>query len=122
MKARWWFVIAGSIVALVLSMMAGCPVYNVWQQGLSGEAALKKAGQTRKILVEQARAEKESAAIRAEAIAIIGQAAKEFPEYRKQEFLGAFAEALQNGSIDKIIYVPTEANVPVMEAGRTIAE
>ena len=96
--------------------MAGCPVYNVWQQGLAGEAKLKRAVQERKILIEQAKAEKESASIRAEAIAIVGQAAKDFPEYRLQEFLGAFAEALNNGNIEKIIYVPTEANLPILEA------
>ena len=98
--------------------MVGCPKYNVWQQGLSGEALLKKAEQTRKIQLEQAKVEEQSASHRANAIKILGKAAKDFPEYRLQEFLGAFAEALQNGSIHKIIYVPTEANIPIMEASR----
>ena len=47
-------------------------------------------------------------------------AAKDFPEYRMQEFLGAFGEALQSDNIDKIIFVPTEANIPVTEAGRSV--
>ncbi len=107
-------------IVLILALMVGLPLYGVWQQGLSGEAALAKAKQTRQILIEQARAEKDSAEIRAEAISIIGQAAKDFPEYRLQEFIGAFAEALNNGKIEKIIYVPTEANIPIMEAGRLL--
>jgi len=105
-------------VALILSAMFGIPVYNVWQQGLSGEADLRKAEQTRLILVEQAKAEKESATYRADAIAIVGQAAKDFPEYRFQEFLGAFGEAFREGNIEQIIYVPTEGMVPIMEATR----
>lgn len=106
------------VVGIIITMMVGLPLYGVWQQGLSGEASLAKAQQTRKILIEQAKAERESAEIRAEAIKIMGQAAKDFPEYRLQEFMAAFAEALNNDSIEKIIYVPTEANIPILEAGK----
>lgn len=117
----------GSIVLLVILGgvalgMWGCPNYSVWQQEKSGEAALAKASQERMILVEQAKAEMESAKIRAEAIEIIGQAAKDFPEYRAQEFIGAFAEALQQGKINQIIYVPTEGNIPILEAGRRVQD
>ncbi len=122
MKNNTVFLSTTGIVVLILitiaSVMYIVPKYRVWQQGLSGEAALAKAEQTKRILIKQAQAEKESAAIRAEAIKIIGQAAKDFPEYRTQEFIGAFAEALNNGSIDQIIYVPTEANIPITEANR----
>lgn len=96
--------------------MAGCPQYKVYEQRLHGEAELARAHQNRQILVQQAQAEKEAATLRAEAIAIVGQAAKDFPEYRTQEFIGAFAEAMHNGRINQIIYVPTEANIPILEA------
>lgn len=107
-----------AIIGTIITLMIGLPLYGVWQQGLSGEATLAKAQQTRKILIEQARAERDSAEIRAEAIKIMGLAAQEYPEYRLQEFIGAFAEALNNGNIQKIIYVPTEANIPILEAGK----
>ena len=100
--------------------LAGCPVYNVWQQGLAGKAALERAQQERQILVEQAKAELESAEIRSKAISVVGKAAQQYPEYRLQEFLGAFAETLQKGDIDQIIYIPTEANIPLMEATRFV--
>lgn len=115
------------VVILVVVMIAvfaiglllfGLPTWNVWRSGLSGEAKLKQAEQTRMILVTQAKAEKEAAQLRADAIAIVGKAAKEYPEYRRQEFLGAFAEALKDGKINQIMYVPTEANIPVTEATR----
>ncbi len=108
------------ILGLIAGGMAGIPKYKVWQQGLAGLAQLRKAEQNRQIQIEQAKAEKESAQFRASAIEIVGKAAQDYPEYRYQEFLGAFAEALQNGDIDKLIFVPTEANIPITEAGRTI--
>ena len=101
--------------------MWGCPQYNVYTQRLQGEAALSKAEGQRQILVTQAHAEREAAALRAEAIKIVGQAAKDFPEYRQQEFIGAFAEALKDGHVAQIIYVPTEANIPIIEPGRIAA-
>ena len=105
-----------AIVFLVGGLMVGLPIYSVWQQGLKGQATLKRAEQERRVLVQQAEAEREAAVARSDAIKIVGQAAKDFPEYRLQEFIGAFAEALQNEGIEKIIYVPTEANIPIIEA------
>lgn len=106
------------LTALITGGMWGCPQYNVYQKRLSGEAMLAHANAAREVLVAQARAEKEAAALRAEAIKIVGQAAKDFPEYRQQEFIGAFAEALKDGKVNQIIYVPTEANIPIIEAGK----
>lgn len=79
---------------------------------------MKRAEQTKQIMIETARAEKEAAVLRAEAIAIIGAAAQDYPEYRTQEFIGAFGDALRDGAIEQIIYVPTEANIPILEAGK----
>lgn len=111
-------VFAAPILLLLIFMLWAWPQYKVWQQGLTGEAALKRAQQTKQIMIETARAEKDAAVLRAEAIGIIGQAAKDFPEYRAQEFMGAFGEALREGNINQVIYVPTEANVPILEAGK----
>jgi hypothetical protein len=94
--------------------------YTVEKERLVGEAEFVRAEQNRRILVEQARAEMDASKLRAEAIQIVGQAAKDFPEYRYQEFLGAFGEALQSDAVSKIIFVPTEANIPITEAGRTV--
>jgi hypothetical protein len=105
-------------ISVIIGLMFALPAWNVWRSGLSGEADLKKASQTRQIQIEQARGEKEAAVLRAEAIKIVGKATKDFPEYRQQEFIGGFAEALKEGKISQVIYVPTEAMIPIMEAGR----
>jgi len=112
--AKWSVV---TLVVIVTASMWGCPQYAVYSQRLHGEAELARAHSTRQVLVTQAQAERDSALMRAEAIAIVGKAAKDFPEYRTQEFIGAFAEAMHNGKINQIIYVPTEANIPILEAG-----
>lgn len=109
-------VVAGLLV--ILGLMFGLPVYSVWQQEMAGKARLAEATQSRQILIEQARAERDASALQAEAIKIMGEAAQKYPEYRKQEFIGAFGEALKAGKINQIIYVPTEANIPIMEASR----
>lgn len=106
------------IILLVIANMAFGPRYHVWQQGLEGQAELSRAEQSRQILVTQAKAEQEAASHRAAAIAIMGEMAQKYPEYRQQEFIGAFAEAMHNGRISQIIYVPTEAGIPILEAGR----
>lgn len=50
----------------------------------------------------------------------MGQAARDFPEYRTQIFVEAFSEALASGRIDRIIYLPTETSMPITEAGRMV--
>ncbi len=112
---------AGFATALTIAVtLAGCPPYRVWNSEMTGLAKLAESENARKVLIEQARAEQEAAKMRAEAIAIVGKAAKEYPEYRQQEFLGAFAEALKEGNISQIMYIPTEASIPITEAGRSV--
>jgi len=107
------FILVGGITAsVVISNM------NVYTSRLAGQAAYAHSESERKVLVSQAEAELEAAKLRAEAIKIVGEMAKQFPEYREQEFIGAFGEALKSDKIDQIIYVPTEANIPIIEKKR----
>ena len=48
-------------VALIIAGMWGCPQYKVWQQGLAGEAELKRAEQNRRVRVLEAQANLDSA-------------------------------------------------------------
>lgn len=121
MKPQLVIVFALIVIGLIAGLMFGLPRYSVWQQEMAGKARLAEATQSRQILIEQARAEKEAAVLQAEAIKIMGEAAQKYPEYRKQEFIGAFGEALKAGTISQIIYVPTEANIPILEAGKRAA-
>ena len=119
---------AGTAVIGILAMiLLWQPLIGPWSQERRGLADLREAQMNRQIRVEEAEAEKqaqilfaqgevEASRLRAEAINVIGAAAQEFPEYRQQEFIGAFAEAVRSGKIAQMIYVPTEAGIPITEA------
>jgi len=114
------------IILLVFLGMWGCPQYEVWQKGKLGEAELSRAVQNRKIVVQEAEAKKESAklhaeseVIRAEGVAkankIIGESLHNNEEYLRYLWIIDVAGA----NVDKtIVYVPTETNLPILEAGR----
>ena len=115
--------VAGSLI-LIVSMMAGCPQYNVWAEGLKGKAELKRAEQSRQIKIEEAKALKESATykrdaeiIRAEGIdganKIIADGLGGPQGYLRYLYI----DALQATNC-KTIYIPTEAGLPILEAGR----
>ncbi len=108
------------IIAVSFLFMVGYTTknYNVWAMEMSGKAKLAEATQSRQIQVEQAKAEKEAAIFTADAIKIVGEATKNFPEYRQQIYIQAFAEALTAGTIEQIMYIPTEAGIPILEAQR----
>lgn len=113
-------------VSLLLGMgcLAGCPQYTVYQQELQGEAAFRKAEWTKKVLIEDAAAQKESAVLLAEAEVsraygvaeaneIIGVSLQENEEYLWYLWING----LHDGS-SEVIYVPTESNLPILEANR----
>ena len=105
-------------IALLFASSASYRHYSVWSMEMQGKANLAKATQDRQIQVEQAKSEKEAAKHIAEAIKTVGAAAQKYPEYRNQVYIQAFSEALTSGKIDQIIYVPTEAGIPILEASR----
>lgn len=109
------------VIMLCLSVgscMRWYPQYQVYSSKMDGEAELAKANYARQTQVAQAQAELDAAKLRAQAIAMVGKAAQDYPQYRQQEFIGAFADALRDGKIQQIMYVPTEAGIPITEAGR----
>lgn len=110
---------------LIAGGMYGCPKYEVWEQQLKGEAELKRAEQNRHVKVYEAEAAKESATLMAEAEverakgvaqanAIIADGLKNNREYLQYLWIDKVA-----GSPGReIIYVPTEASIPILEATR----
>ena len=59
--------IALASLLIIGGFMYGIPVYNVWQQEMSGKAEMAKAEQNRKILVEEAKAKLEAEKLNAQA-------------------------------------------------------
>lgn len=121
--ARYFSLAAVVALCLVAAGMYGCPQYGVWRQGLAGEAELRRAEQTRQIAIEEAKAVELSATHRAkaeverakgvaEANEIIGDSLRGNEAYLRYLYID------QLGQRDGVIYVPTEAGLPILEAGR----
>ena len=118
------------VVILVILFIAGAmflgPIYGVWRSGKTGEAELKRAEQNKQILIETAKSKAEAARHEAEAeierargVAkaneIIGQSLQENEMYIRYLWVQTLSEESGNRTI---IYVPTEGQLPVLEAGR----
>jgi hypothetical protein len=115
------------IVCVIALVMWGCPRYNVYSATLAGEAELRQAESNRQIAVLEAQAKLESAKSLAaaeverakgvaEANQIIGEGLRGHEEYLRYLWIMSLEHTAQgNGTV---IYVPTEANLPIVEAGR----
>lgn len=98
--------------------------YAVWSAGMSGKAELNQADYSRQIAVREALAKKNSAIMladaeveRAKGVAaankIIGTSLEGNEAYLRYLWI----QNLQNDK-NQVIYVPTEANLPILEANR----
>ena len=67
MKAKYIILIVVAVILVISGLMFGLPLYNVWQQEMSGKAEMAKAEQNRQILVMEARARLEAEKLNAEA-------------------------------------------------------
>jgi len=116
--------VLSAILLIISLMMWGCPQYSVYSARKEGEAQLAHAQSSKEVAVAEARAKMESAAmlaaadtIRAHGIArsnqIIGSSLKGNPEYLHWLWIDNIEKNPQ-----AVIYVPTEANLPILEAGK----
>lgn len=117
--------IAISVVVFFSLIFWWVPKYKVYSQTLRGQANLREQEWSKKITIESARAEKESAVLKAEAEvaraegvakanAIIGESLKNNEQYLRYLWINQ----LQSGEGKEVIYIPTEAGLPILEAGK----
>ena len=126
--SNFYGLISFILIFIIFICMAGCPKYKVWTKELNGKASLKESEWSKKVKIEEAKAEKESAIYKAqaeverakgvaEANTIIGESLKNNESYLRYLWI----QGLQDGS-SEIIYVPTEANLPILEATRGLSK
>lgn len=127
-KGLVFFGVSGGVLffaALIAVAMVGCPKYNVYQQRMEGQAILAHAQSSREVAVAEAKAKMESAELlaqaevsRAKGVAkaneIIGQSLKGNEDYLRYLWINN----LENKENEQVIYIPTEAGLPILEAGR----
>ena len=121
--------IVASIFAVIViagGFAAGCPVYNVWSATKAGQAELAQATANRQIKVQEAEALAASAEFQAKAEVIRAQGVAKANEIIGKSLEGnesylryLWIQSLADKTGDKeVIYVPTEANLPLLEASR----
>ncbi len=115
------------VLGIILGLVTGCPSYNVYLNTKAGEGELAKAESTRRVAVLEsqakldsaknlAQAEIERAKGVAEANRIIGQSLQGNELYLHYLWINNLHEGRND-----VIYVPTEAGIPIMEAGRAVS-
>lgn len=116
-------VFLGLFLAVMAGLLFGVPAYWVYHQHQEGRAELAKQEYSKQILVQEAMAKQESAkylaqaeVTRAEGVAkankIIGDSLNGNEAYLHYLWI----HNLEVGNHD-VIYVPTEAGLPIFEAG-----
>jgi hypothetical protein len=112
------------VVALVLWALLGYPIWNVWASHKSGQADLQQARNEQQIQIAQAQSRldaaelnKKAAIIEAEAVSAqvkeIGTQLTEHSLFLRWQWIKMMED--RDG---ETIYVPTEANLPILEATR----
>ena len=116
------------IVILLAGGLYGCPQYNVYTERMNGEAALARAEYEKQTNVQAAKAKLDSAQLladaevkRAEGIAkankIIADGLGGPEGYLRWRYIEMLEETSSSPG-KTIIYVPTEAGLPLLEAGK----
>ena len=104
------------LVLLVVLLLAwGRPQWEVYNSQMVGKARLAEAEYGRQALVSEAKARQDAAEMEAHAIRTVGKALDDNPKYLTRLWIEKVNE---NGN--SVIYVPTEAGLPILEAGRRI--
>ena len=111
------------ILVIIAAIMFGYPRYKVWQQEMDGKAEFAKAEQNRKIKIEEARANLEAEKLNAQAEIERAKGAAKAIEIENGSITPTYIQYLwvrqQTNLNDKtVIYIPTEGNLPILEAGR----
>ena len=129
MKINGWSIVVIVVIVLIAisGAMFGCPRYRVWQQEMDGKAEFAKAEQNRKIKVEEARANLEAEKLNAQAEVERAKGAAKAIEIENGSITPTYIQYLwvrqQTNLNDKtVIYIPTEGNLPLLEAGRNVKQ
>lgn len=116
-------VLVGGILVLILALYV-FPQYRVYSQRLAGEAALAEAQSSRQVAILEARAKKESAIALADAEVIRAEGAAKANAILQNSLGGpeGYLRYLQIQALESskasLIYVPTEAGLPITESKR----
>ena len=111
------------ILVFIVAIALVIPWYNVCSQEMEGKAEFAKAEQNRKIKIEEAKANLEAEKLNAQAEVERAKGAAEAIRIENGSITPTYIQYLwvrqQSDLSDKtVIYIPTESNLPLLEASR----
>ena len=112
-----------SIIVLIAGLMWIIPQYRVWSQEMKGRAEFRRAEQNKQIMIITAQANYEAEVLNARAEVARARGAAEAIEIEggmlTENYIRYLWVRQQSNLNDRtIIYIPTEAGLPVLEANR----
>ena len=114
------FALISAVALIFLALLFGIPRYRVWQQEMEGKAEFAKAEQNRQIKIEEAKANLEAEKLNAQAEIERAKGAAEAIKIENGSLTSTYIQYLwvrqQQNTLDKVVYIPTEANLPILEA------
>ena len=112
-------------ILFILFLIFGYQWFRVFSAEQTGKAELAQAEWNRQIIVRQAQAKKDAAVLEAEAEVLRAGGVAKANEIVAQGLGGPegylrylYIHMLEESSDKQIIYIPTEAGLPILEAGR----
>lgn len=123
----WGASVTVLVILLAAGALYGCPEYQVYTSRMAGEAELAQAQYSKQVQIADAEGKLAAASklaevevARAKGVAqanqIIGDSLKGNDAYLRYLWI----TDMTNNKAPTVIYVPTEANLPILEAGRTL--
>lgn len=112
-------------ISLIAGLLFGVPLWNRWKAGIAGEAELKRAEFNRQIATLEAKEKLEAAGylnqaevLRAEGVAEANRIVAEGLGGPEGYLRYLWIQGLSEGNAPQTIYIPTEAGLPILEAGK----
>lgn len=126
---KWFIAVTITLLMIAVGLMWGLPKYNVWRSELNiikaennGKAEMAQAEQNRMILIEEAKANLEAQKLNSQAEVERAKGMAQSIAIEDGKLTELYIKYLWVRNIDKMdgskIYIPTEANLPILEARR----
>lgn len=117
--ARW---VVSVVLGLGLLVGVGCPQYKVYKQTQDGKAKLAESEHSRQVAIEEAKANLAAEKLNAQAEVERAKGAAESIRIEGGKLTDQYIKYLwvrqQKPGAGQTIYIPTEAGLPVLEAGK----
>lgn len=121
----WTVVIVAIVVLGIVGLIWGYQTFRVYSAAQSGKAQLAEAEYNRQIIVRQAQAKLDASTLEAEAAVAHAKGVKESNDIISDSLGGPegylrflYIQMLQDSDNKQVIYIPTEAGLPILEAGK----